>query len=137
MDCQLDYQRLLLSRSCPTKRRKGRQVPTKDEFRSEIRSQLRGAELRGATFLEINSGLVHRKIGGYPGTNHQMPSCCDAMYEVKRAGDMISPSCNSRREGPSDRAAWRRAKLGARYGSEGWYAPPGVDLSAFGERGWL
>jgi DNA topoisomerase-3 len=28
-------------------------------------------------------------------------------------------------------------KLGARYGSGGWYAPPGVDLSAFGARGWL
>jgi DNA topoisomerase III len=28
-------------------------------------------------------------------------------------------------------------KLGARYGSAGRYAPPGVDLSAFGERGWL
>ena len=28
-------------------------------------------------------------------------------------------------------------KLGARYGSTGWYAPHGVDLSAFGERGWL
>jgi DNA topoisomerase III len=28
-------------------------------------------------------------------------------------------------------------KLGARYGSTGWYAPPGVDLSEFGERGWL
>jgi DNA topoisomerase-3 len=28
-------------------------------------------------------------------------------------------------------------KLGARYGSAGWYAPAGVDLSAFGERGWL
>jgi DNA topoisomerase-3 len=28
-------------------------------------------------------------------------------------------------------------KLGARYGSGGWYAPPGVDLSVFGERGWL
>jgi DNA topoisomerase-3 len=28
-------------------------------------------------------------------------------------------------------------KLGARYGSAGWYAPPGVDLSAFGDRGWL
>jgi DNA topoisomerase III len=28
-------------------------------------------------------------------------------------------------------------KLGARYGSGGWYAPPGTDLSAFGERGWL
>jgi DNA topoisomerase III len=28
-------------------------------------------------------------------------------------------------------------RLGARYGSAGWYAPPGVDLAAFGERGWL
>ena len=28
-------------------------------------------------------------------------------------------------------------KLGARYGSTGWYAPPGVDLSAFSDRGWL
>jgi DNA topoisomerase III len=28
-------------------------------------------------------------------------------------------------------------KLGARYGSGGWYAPPGADLSAFCERGWL
>jgi DNA topoisomerase III len=28
-------------------------------------------------------------------------------------------------------------KLGARYGSGGWHAPPGVDLSAFSERGWL
>jgi DNA topoisomerase-3 len=27
--------------------------------------------------------------------------------------------------------------LGARYRSGGWYAPPGVDLAAFGERGWL
>jgi DNA topoisomerase III len=28
-------------------------------------------------------------------------------------------------------------KLGARYRSGRWYAPSGVDLSAFGERGWL
>jgi DNA topoisomerase-3 len=28
-------------------------------------------------------------------------------------------------------------KLGARYGADGWYAPPGVDLSAFRENGWL
>jgi DNA topoisomerase III len=28
-------------------------------------------------------------------------------------------------------------KLGARYRSGRWYAPPGVDVSAFGERGWL
>jgi DNA topoisomerase III len=28
-------------------------------------------------------------------------------------------------------------RLGARYRPGGWYAPPGVDLAAFGERGWL
>jgi DNA topoisomerase-3 len=28
-------------------------------------------------------------------------------------------------------------KLGARYGSTGWYVSPGVDLAAFRERGWL
>jgi DNA topoisomerase-3 len=28
-------------------------------------------------------------------------------------------------------------KLGARYGSTGWFAPPGADLAAFWERGWL
>jgi DNA topoisomerase-3 len=28
-------------------------------------------------------------------------------------------------------------KLGARYGAGGWYAPPGVDLAAFAEQGWL
>jgi DNA topoisomerase-3 len=28
-------------------------------------------------------------------------------------------------------------KLGAHYRSGRWYAPPGIDLSAFGERGWL
>ena len=27
--------------------------------------------------------------------------------------------------------------LGARYGAQGWYAPPGADLAAFRERGWL
>ena len=28
-------------------------------------------------------------------------------------------------------------KLGARYGTGGWYAPPGADLSTFKENGWL
>ena len=27
--------------------------------------------------------------------------------------------------------------MGARYGADGWYAPPGVDLDAFRARGWL
>ena len=28
-------------------------------------------------------------------------------------------------------------RMGAQYGADGWYAPPGVDLDAFRKRGWL
>lgn len=64
-------------------------MPTKEQFRSEIRTQLRDAELSGIAFLEINSGQIHRKLGGYPGVNHQMRPCCEAMYDEKGAADTI------------------------------------------------
>jgi hypothetical protein len=64
-------------------------MPTKEQFRKEIRAQLRDAELRGIASIEINSGQVHRKLGGYPGVNHQMQPCCEAMYGEKKAGDAI------------------------------------------------
>jgi hypothetical protein len=68
-------------------------VPTKDQFRNEIRTQLRGAELRGVAYLELNSGQIHRKLGGYPGGgNHQMRPCCEAMYDEKQAGDTVLSS---------------------------------------------
>lgn len=67
-------------------------MPTSDEFRSELRARLRAAELRRATFLEVNAGELHRHLGGYPGdagANHQMPSCCGVMHAERRAGDMV------------------------------------------------
>ena len=66
-------------------------MPTKAEFRSELRSQLRDAELHKAPSVEINSGDLHRKLGGYPAKDgkHQMRPCCEAMYDEKRAGDTL------------------------------------------------
>jgi 5-methylcytosine-specific restriction protein A len=64
-------------------------MPAKDDFRSELRTQLRAAELRSASSVDINSGELHRKLGGYPGSQHQMPQCCDAMYDEMQAGDAI------------------------------------------------
>lgn len=64
-------------------------MPTAGEFRDELRAQLRQAELNGAAYLEVNSGDLHRKLGGYPGTSHQMPSCCEAMYGERKARDKI------------------------------------------------
>jgi 5-methylcytosine-specific restriction protein A len=60
-----------------------------DDFRNELAAQLKRAEQRGAAHVEINSGELHRTVGGYPGPNHRMPMCCDAMYQEQREGDEI------------------------------------------------
>jgi len=64
-------------------------MPSVDEFRFAIRSQFREAEARGLPYIEINSGQLHRKLGGYPGPKAQMPSCCQAMCNERKAGDEI------------------------------------------------
>jgi hypothetical protein len=64
-------------------------MPTKAEFRSELQSQLREAELRGTSFEEVNAGQLHRKLGGYPALDHRMPSCCNVMWEEKRPSDVV------------------------------------------------
>lgn len=44
-------------------------MPTSDEFRAELRSQLRAAELKKLPHADINAGELHRCLGGYPGAN--------------------------------------------------------------------
>lgn len=62
-------------------------MPTKDDFREELRARFRRATERGAQEVVINSGELHRSLGGYPGQGHQMPSCCDVMHEAARSTD--------------------------------------------------
>lgn len=64
-------------------------MPRKDEFRNELRARLRQAAADGEETVKIHSGTLHRALDGYPGINHQMPSCCDAMYEEMQPGDEI------------------------------------------------
>ena len=67
-------------------------MPTSEAFRIELRSQLRQAALRGVLYVDINSGDLHRKLGGYPGPYHVMPSCCKIMYDEQWDGDQIRSS---------------------------------------------
>ena len=64
-------------------------MPTMDDFRRELDARLKRATKAGAPYVDVNSGELHRELGGYPGANHQMPVCCDAMYEFSRVGDKI------------------------------------------------
>lgn len=64
-------------------------MPTKDDFINEIQSQFMEAKAIGAQYVDIVSGDVHRKLGGYPGKSHRMKTCCMAMYELMKANDEI------------------------------------------------
>lgn len=63
--------------------------PTADDFRKELNAQMRRAKSRGAASIEINSGELHRAVGGYPGTGHSMPNCCQVMRAAMRSADTI------------------------------------------------
>ena len=67
-------------------------MATAEILRTELSLQLSRAERRGVPYLDINSGQLHRKVGGYPGPKHTMPSCCNVMYEEQRAGDKVLSS---------------------------------------------
>lgn len=64
-------------------------MPTAAEFRAELTRILRDARRKGAEYVDVNSGELHRKLGGYPGKNHAMPSCCNVMWEEKTPRDIV------------------------------------------------
>jgi 5-methylcytosine-specific restriction protein A len=76
-------------------------LPTKEDFRNELRSQLRIAERQGLSAVDVNAGTLHRKLGGYPATVHQMPSCCDAMYDEMGPWDIRLPGGPKKGRGAS------------------------------------
>lgn len=62
-------------------------MPSSDDFRRELMRQLNVASQLSADAIEINSGKLHRSVGGYPGVDHRMPICCDVMKSVAQLGD--------------------------------------------------
>lgn len=65
------------------------QMPTKDDFRREVKRQIDEGRNGGAEYVDIKSGDVHRALGGYPSKNHRMSSCCEAMYDYMKRIDVV------------------------------------------------
>ena len=53
---------------------------TADEFRTGLAGLFEAAVKAGRGTIVVRSGDLHRAVGGYPGTNHRMPMCCNVMY---------------------------------------------------------
>jgi DNA topoisomerase III len=102
-----------------------------------------------AAWIDSNKGTKRRKNGRKtpfrPARSIAAQSTAPAKMSRKRKGAAAAGASMSAQPNPAAGTPLRipygnkdlALKLGARYGSTGWYAPPGVDLSAFGERGWL
>lgn len=60
-----------------------------EDFRREVKRQIDEARNDDEAYVDIVSGDVHRELGGYPGPNHNMPSCCKAMYDYKKPIDLM------------------------------------------------
>jgi 5-methylcytosine-specific restriction protein A len=59
------------------------------DFAGELQKILADAKQRGLPNIRAKSGDLHRRVGGYPGSNHRMPMCCSAMRAMMKDGDII------------------------------------------------
>ncbi|GEN45402.1 HNH endonuclease [Alkalibacillus haloalkaliphilus] len=64
----------------------------KDQFREAFLESIEDAKVLDKGYVDISSRELHKKIGGYPGANHNMPSCCDVMYEHMNENDEVLES---------------------------------------------
>lgn len=64
-------------------------MPNKEDFIKEIQRLMQEAKSKGAEYVDIVSGDVHRNLGGYPGKNHRMRTCCEAMYAKMGTKDEV------------------------------------------------
>jgi hypothetical protein len=60
-----------------------------DHFRNELLAQMDRAARGGRIDVLINAGELYRSLGGYPGSSHGMPLCCEAMSDEIKSGDVL------------------------------------------------
>lgn len=65
---------------------------TSEIFMEEISKLIKNAREAGLDYLDITSGDLHRKVGGYPGRNHSMPTCCNVMRSLMKPNDEVLQS---------------------------------------------
>ena len=63
--------------------------PTAWDFQNQLMAILNAARQSGQSYVDVESGNLHKKVAGYPNPNHRMPVCCEVMRKLMRAGDSV------------------------------------------------
>lgn len=53
-----------------------------EAFEKELTKILNEAKEDRKEYIDITSKELHKKVGGYPGKNHVMPTCCNVMRRI-------------------------------------------------------
>jgi len=64
-------------------------MPDSHDFQKALNEILESNSLHGKPYVNVNSGSMHRKLGGYPSRDHRMPICCRVMRNMMKPGDTI------------------------------------------------
>src|SRR5688572_3297116 len=59
------------------------------DFRAILDATLHATQRMGRPYVDVSAGELHRDVGGYPGADHRMPTCCDVMRRAMKGGDEI------------------------------------------------
>ena len=62
---------------------------TTQQFKDAILLKLTSATSEGRDSITIHAGKLHEELGNYPGRNHTMPCCCNAMLALMTVRDRI------------------------------------------------
>ena len=62
-------------------------IPTKEDFKRVINKAKMNAAINGEKHIHIQVKDIHIELGHYPGPNHRMKTCCDAMNTSN--GDVV------------------------------------------------
>lgn len=64
-------------------------IPTVTDFDKVLAGLFHQAEQEGKKALLVNSGKLHRLVGGYPAYQNRVTTCCGAMRRIMTSGDRI------------------------------------------------
>jgi 5-methylcytosine-specific restriction protein A len=67
-------------------------TPCAADFEKEIRRRWKEADERCNPHITIVAGELHRDLGGYPGPDHRMPTCCGVMARLMNGHDAVVTS---------------------------------------------
>jgi hypothetical protein len=61
-------------------------------FEKALRAILSAAKRSSLQEISVQSGDLHRSVGGYPGANAKMPVCCSVMRDFMEEKDEVITS---------------------------------------------